>query len=738
MCGNGGQTGGQTGGGAVNAVNGVAPGADGNVRLTADNVGAALRALNVQSVTKQYRRFLAQEGNEDVTPKDYLWALGKGSFFLRAADGVYFVSCVDVADGLKARIYAMIPPTSANDGDVIDGGVYINNTKLAAFGSTEDLQELIFKIGNSPVATEAYVRSCIYCADYNITEFAELLPVYAAGAQMRAKMHLSGGAVLEVPLAQVRFENNAPAEFIFAGTGSITIQSGVIAANVSHVLFDRVFCAIDAGGWSNAEEGSKTEVTLEYADANVDIIKSLIDAGFEVSIIDKEIIGCMLQTGKLRYVSEENFMFPLIIKSVPVTFGYLFTGVGVTNHHYADDETGYDLVPEPRIVYAYFSKDTTTSPATKSKTHGQYPLSTKEYVNASISNIWKDITEEWDSYREEHDEVDFASAARAFIKTLDDGRYTFSGEDAVIHTHLITAGGSNAAQYRVIWFALPNGNAPNFEYWKDNTRILGTTSPDGVLRLSVLGKTVVYKDEFSAALAGLPSRESVENAIRTEVRDVTSTYDQLSVVRTRLQKFANMKHTIRVEIENARMLLDEEDVILQLWVCSRKHGTAHHWWHPSQPGSPTKTSPIGYALIAGDLIYQNRPLETARFPAVPAWMPNDGYVLTEIPVTHQDLVNGYVDIDCSKYFLPMIKPKSTQWRYKDVSLMFTQRAKNEYDRHSVPVTWTVGVLRDGQYKTIGSYFNAAKIGITRGCNQTIVDGTSSRSKMIKHLYISVG
>lgn len=171
MCGNGGQTGGQTGGGAVNAVNGVAPGADGNVRLTADNVGAALQALNVQSVTKQYRRFIAQDGNEGVTPKDYLWQRGKGSFFLRAAEGVHFVSCIDLIGSTAARVYVHMPNITDADGDVIDGGVYISDTKLVAFESTEDIQQLIFKIGDSPIATEQFIESALelYVTDTQLT-----------------------------------------------------------------------------------------------------------------------------------------------------------------------------------------------------------------------------------------------------------------------------------------------------------------------------------------------------------------------------------------------------------------------------------------------------------------------------------------------------------------------------------------------------------------------------------------
>lgn len=555
MCGNGATAnGGQQGENVVRSWNGITAGADGNIRATADDLGAALASLNIRTITKAYRRYIAIEGHEETTPMGFLWGRGKGSYFLRAEDGIHFVSCVDVASGLKARLYVNIPSPqeeepeqnpgesgglllgSSGDGEPegphIRGGVYLNNTPLAGITSPDDLSRLIFLLGESPITTAADIEAAV--------------------------------------------------------------------------------------------RGLVTQEELETD----------------------------LQT--------------------------------------------------------------------------------------AISDIWGNVTDGWEASEQRSSIPEGSSAMhymRTYLQTIEeDGRYYIESELGKAYMHRETVGVNVYT-----WFWLMPAAATdklNFEYWLNDHRILGTSSGDGILRLDILGKQVLYKDEFLSAMAGVPSRESVSAEMAQKVNEVTQTYNSLSVIRTRLQKFKGTPQTIRVEIENAHMLYDEEDVILQLWVCSRKHGTAHHWWHPSQPGSPTKTSPIGYAMIAGDLIYQNRPLETARFPAVPAWMPNNGYVLTEIQVTHQDLVNGYVDIDCSTYFLPFVKPRGTTWKYKEVVMMFTQRKPGTDKRYSVPVTWKVGVLRDGTYQTVGSSDNIAKIGFRRYENDYLVD-IRSKKKTLKNLHISI-
>lgn len=643
----------------------------GRVTITADGIGAAMKAYNWQSAKRGFDIYL--ENVEEITPEDYMWLLGQGLFYLRADDGQHFMIRSDMGamveaveggepahrDGPAVRAYLFIP-LEDDEESTISGGVWIGATKILSIDSLEDLTSLTFLVNGSKVVTEAALLQRLTGYVTN----AALLQALQGYAQ---KSYVSNAI------------SNALSKFYNATIGE---------SNYTDILG-----ALQAGG-----------IVYAYYDGEIFFAYESDPRG----------------SALIEFASESRV---------------IACGLGLPSG------TKW-FAPVQRNLETSNNKVTSLS---SESTDTQYP-SAKAVFDA-ISAIagqsgWEDVSAEYAAYCTAHPETaqyDFVTKSRPFTKALADGRYVFkSSENDVVHAHIITAGsGANAVKYRLFLFsAHDTASKFSIEYYQDDTRILGTSSPDGVLRLTVLGKTVVYKDEFLSAMAGVPSRESVSAEMTQKINAVTQTYNALSVVRTRLQKFANMKHTIRVEIENARMLLDEEDVILQLWVCSRKHGTAHHWWHPGQPGSQTRSSPIGYGLIAGDAIYPNRPLENDKFPAVPAWMPNNGHMQTEIPVTHQDLINGYVEIDCSTYFLPMIKPRSTVWRYKDVGLMFTQRTKDVYKRYSVPVTWTVGVLRDGQYKTVGSYANIAKIGIPRGFNGTVVDGTSKK-KTIKALHISI-
>lgn len=577
MCGNGASASGGSGvQSPVKTWNHIGPDANGNINAKAADIGAALASLNVQTVTKAYRQLIATEGHEDTTPMGYLWSRGKGSRFLRATDGIHFVSCVDVSSALKARLYIHIPAEEEEtepeqepeqedengglllgaDGETgdgeptgphITGGIYLNNIQLAGLTSPENLSRLILLLGNSPIAT---------------------------------------------------------AEDIAAAVSGLATQ-----------------------------EELETE----------------------------------LQT---------------VINALSTQFA--------------------------------------------------------EGISAAISNIWTNVTDGWETSEQRSSIPEGSSAMhymRTYLRTIEeDGRYYIDSELGKAYMHRETVGVNVYT-----WFWLMPAAATdklNFEYWLNDHRVLGTSSGDGILRLDILGKQVMYKDEFHAAMAGVPSSESVSAEMTRKINEVTETYNALSVVRTRIEKFKQQPSVIRVMIDGAELLTDEEDVILQLWVCSRKHGTAHHWWHPGQPGSQTKAPKIGYATIAEDAIFPNRPLETAHFPPIPAWMPNSGYMITEIPVTKQDLKNKYVEIDASKYFLPMVKPKSTTWRYKDVIFMFTQRKPTSKERFSVPMTWKVAVLRDGQYKQIGMSENIAHIGFRRYDNGTLVDG-SSRNKKIVSLHISI-
>lgn len=733
----------------VTSVNGKT----GRVSITADGIGAALASYNWQNAKRGYDIY--NENVEEITPSDYCFEiLPQGLYYLRADDGQHFMIRSDMGSMIEAvegeegeegtpahrsgpavRAYLFIP-TEVDNESTISGGVWMGESKLIEINSLEDLSSLTFLVNDSKLVTEAMLlqRLTNYVTHASLlltlAQYAKILnPTFNGCITIEPAPNANAATTTKIYPNKVK---------MYSGSASVTLTSSFTNQNnIMHLLGTNESGDIIVRGVKNpllnndaANKAYVDAVFMAAADGR------LVRAEYDVTSYSD--IEEAFNAGKLIYLSYQNsLLFCYACGQGTAYFSSAstdyFVEVGVQGN---ESQTNWSVIGDGYVE----RKDNKVNSLTAAVTHNQYPSAKATYdAIKALRDLtsWKDITEEWNDYREDHDELDFVSAARSFTKTLEDGRYTFSGEGSVVHTHLITAGsGGNTAQYRFIWFVLPDGNVPTFEYFKGDTRILGTSSPDGVLRLTVLGKTVVYKDDFLSALAGLPTRESVLADVTTKINAVTQTYNALSVIRTRLQKFKGTPHTIRVEIENAQMLLDEEDVILQLWVCSRKHGTAHHWWHPGQPGSPTKSSPIGYAMIAGDLIYPNRPLTTSRFPVVPIWMPNNGYMLTEVPVTHQDLVNGYVDIDCSTYFLPFIKPRSTTWKYKDVVMMFTQRSTNPFKRYSVPVTWKVGVLRDGVYQTVGSSDNIAKIGFRRNDTGTLVDGTTKK-KTIKSLHISI-
>lgn len=194
MCGNAAGAGGheedQPGGLDGAKINGVGPGADGNYHLTAENLGAAPSTL-ARNVTKAYNRYFASEEHAGITPKEFLWLYSQGSRYVRADDGVHIVFRMDVSKDINARIYVHVPNITENDGDLLEGGIYLGNADsdpLVTFSSTEDLQQLIFFLGSSKIATEADIENAL--ANYvTIVELTNKLKgkVTSEGARNIAK-----------------------------------------------------------------------------------------------------------------------------------------------------------------------------------------------------------------------------------------------------------------------------------------------------------------------------------------------------------------------------------------------------------------------------------------------------------------------------------------------------------------------------------------------------------------------
>lgn len=581
MCGNGASaSGGSQQQSPVRSWNGITPGADGDIKAKAADIGAALAGLNIQTVTKAYRQYVATEGHEDITPMGYLWTRGKGSRFLRAEDGIHFVSCVDVSNALKARLYIHIPAEEEEtepeqepeqepqengglllgaDGETgdgepagprITGGIYLNNIQLAGLTSPENLSRLILLLGNSPIATAADIEAAV-------------------------------------------------------------------------------------SGLATQEE---LETELQTA---INALSTLFSEG----------------------------------------------------------------------------------------------------ISAAISGIWGNVTDGWEASEQRSSIPEGSSAMhymRTYLRTIEeDGRYYIDSELGKAYMHRETVGVNVYT-----WFWLMPAAATdklNFEYWLNDKRVLGTSSGDGTLRIDVCGKTVAYKDEVQRLFGSKPTMQQVTEEINSKINGVLDDYDPLNVIRTRIDMFKRHPNILKISLEGMKGInLEEHQPVLQLWVCSKKHGTASHWWHPSQPGSSTHGPCLGYAGIAGEKIYTHDPDLTARFPPVPAWMPNGGWMKTEVPITANDIANGHIDLDATKYFLPMIKPRSTVWRYADLYFMMCQRERpgDTRSRYCVQVCWKVAVLKNGKYHTVGTCENIARVGFRRGLGGTLIEGTA-KNKKITGLYLSI-
>ena len=108
------------------------------------------------------------------------------------------------------------------------------------------------------------------------------------------------------------------------------------------------------------------------------------------------------------------------------------------------------------------------------------------------------------------------------------------------------------------------------------------------------------------------------------------------------------RRCLRLNIENAGWLLDQwgnyDSIKLHLMICSRRRGRDYHWWHPKNYDfTPEEDEPkgnkIGYGVLAGKPTNRE---EGEVFPSVPAWMPHNGFLQTEITLTRQNLTDGYV------------------------------------------------------------------------------------------------
>lgn len=251
---------------------------------------------------------------------------------------------------------------------------------------------------------------------------------------------------------------------------------------------------------------------------------------------------------------------------------------------------------------------------------------------------------------------------------------------------------------------------------------------------------------LNAKISARPTKEKAKEIANEEAARIVLEalpLSEMSTVSTRLQKYTEQSvRYIKIELLNKSFLEScysgGHTVKLHFFMCSRKHGKGHHWWHPSnynvdpELGAPFR---IGYGQLAGTWRDEKK---TKAFPQVPSWMPNSGWVETEIKLTHNDLVYGYKLIDPTVYFLPMIKPskinENNEWG-QDIDFVSVQTAAANSGRRFMPIlcTWVVAI--DGI--DVGRPLDVLRIGCTRDIGHHTMVKTEHGQTTLKNLYISI-
>ena len=109
----------------------------------------------------------------------------------------------------------------------------------------------------------------------------------------------------------------------------------------------------------------------------------------------------------------------------------------------------------------------------------------------------------------------------------------------------------------------------------------------------------------------------------------------------------NNANSLRVNLHD---IDNHQDYKLVLMTMCRRRGNKHGEWYKIDEHSPTGNRQPTYGSLIGKKVYNT--VEPPLYQQAPAWMPNGGYLQTEIELTNA----SFVDIDISQYFLPILKP----------------------------------------------------------------------------------
>ena len=301
------------------------------------------------------------------------------------------------------------------------------------------------------------------------------------------------------------------------------------------------------------------------------------------------------------------------------------------------------------------------------------PIATRLWTRNNTG--WVDVAAGWEaSSGYAADASCQSNAVKAFLWTLDPGRYMLRLTDGTVYLQAIRAAG-NTVRYRWLRRYPHAGNGLLTALYDVNNEVWAHgIAPNGGAFYRFGGSALATQTYVNTRLETRTTPTAARNIANEQIlAQVTQPFND-ALVNVSLSKYTEIipgethgvfdggRRCLRLDIANAGWLLEQWDnydsLSLHLMICSRRRGRGYQWWHPKNydfvpaEGEP-KGNKIGYGLIAG--------LETSRqegevFPAVPAWMPHSGFMQTEIAITRQNLTDGYVLIYPETYFLPMLKP----------------------------------------------------------------------------------
>lgn len=226
--------------------------------------------------------------------------------------------------------------------------------------------------------------------------------------------------------------------------------------------------------------------------------------------------------------------------------------------------------------------------------------------------------------------------------------------------------------------------------------------------VKVDGKTIFISEDGTISCAP-PSGERERERV-TKLSKLTG--DQLRV------EFVDHANLYKQIVNNE---ININDCKLYFMMCSRKRGRRFYWWHPEnynakKPGTANPSNfRLGYGNIANTPVHpgvESEVIKIKKFPEVPNWMPNNGFLETEIPLSLNDIKIGSKTINCAYYFLPMIKPVIKAERtdtnfWKDSKIAFISTKSSEDQKTLIPFICSFALCINGE---VGYFNNYLRLG----------------------------